>query len=133
MKIKNLLVLLISFICLCACSKKSESEAQSESSSPIMAIVDEAPQGARQEPFRDPMQNIVVNSDSDINAAAGANNMAQSQNLAGDIPPADVSQPVPATQDAHFANPMDRVVTKGTAAAMAPTLKEAAAGDGRQL
>ncbi len=80
MTVKNLLVLFLSVICISACSKKEGDNKQSESSSPIMAIVDEASPEALQAPLRDPLQNIVVNTDNNINADAA-------QNLAGDIPP----------------------------------------------
>ena len=107
-------ILILSAICLAACSKQEGVNAEEESSSPIMAIVNETPvpdASTSVADLRDPMQNIVVNVDNDINTAAGANDMAQSQNLAGDIPPGYVQgqSAAPYTTE-NFADPAQRML-----------------------
>lgn len=146
-------VLVLSVLCLSACSKKEGVDMQTEDTSPVMAVVNETPATESQEPMRDPLKNILTDTSAGIQNNASASAIPQQQNLAGDIPPADVLQAAPAAKDAHFANPMDRVVTNGNAVAMAPdnsnvtrapaggysatatapTLKDAAAGYGRPV
>lgn len=106
MIIRNLLIFLLSFICLCACSKKQDSQTESESSSPIMAIVNESPApdaSTSVADLRDPLQNIVVNTDSGINNAA-----PQNQNLAADIPPSYTPVQADAAQEEALQNNMQK-------------------------
>lgn len=106
-------ILILSAVCLAACSKKEE-EVTAESSAPVMAVVNEVPSAEAQEPMRDPLKNIVTNTNNTFDAA-------QNQNIVGNTPANETQvQPNSSVQDAHFVNPMDRVVVNGQAAAMAP-------------
>lgn len=88
-------ILILSAICLAACSKKEEGEVAVESSTPIMAVVNETPEEApaAQIAFRDPLANIVTDKSA-------------------------VGQTDPIPQDAHFTNPMDRVLPSGQGSAI---------------